>query len=114
MILYQFKCKGCQHVFEEVKAIKNRSSHPCPVCGGNANKTMGGSTVHATFKPKWYNNIAPVPVYIENPKQFSNVASMMGNYANKPFCRSDNGRIKQPKTPAEKKAVVAKLKRGEY
>ena len=114
MILYEYKCKACGEVFERTKAIKDRSSHPCPVCGADSKKTMGASKVDALFKPGWFNNIAPVPVYLENREQFTNVAGMMGNYANRPFCKQDSGNIRQPRTPKEKREVIRKLKRGEY
>ena len=114
MILYQYKCPECNKVFEAMSVVEKRSQHPCPECKTMAKKTVGGSTADALFKPGWFDNIAPVPVYIENPKQFSNVAAMMGNYANRPFCRTDNGNIRQPRTKYEKRRVVERLKRGDY
>lgn len=116
MILYCYECGRCEKVFEEMKEVEERHTAVCPECGEPAQKKISVSSEDVIFQPRWFHNLAPVPVYIENRDQFTKVANMLGSYSNKPFTKTSvmhDDDIKQPKR-SEKRRLIAKLKRGDY
>jgi len=40
MPLYSYKCKHCEHKFDELKAVKDRNGVKCPRCHGDATKLI--------------------------------------------------------------------------
>ena len=113
MILYQYKCHGCDKLFEEVRPIDKRHYAPCPTCGVLCMKELSAATADTNFRPRWFHNIAPVPVYIKSRKEFTKVSNMLGNYANIPFAKREAMKIVNPRK-REKARIIAKLKRGLY
>ena len=43
MPIYEYKCKQCGHVFEELRSITDGDSATCPKCGHTAKKIFSGS-----------------------------------------------------------------------
>jgi putative FmdB family regulatory protein len=50
MILYQYKCENCNHVYEEVRDIDQRKTCPCPECKGMGYKTLGAASADVNFR----------------------------------------------------------------
>lgn len=113
MILYQYHCKHCGNTFDELREVEMRKWCYCPNCGETAYKTTGAATADTNFRPGWFHNIAPVPVHINSREEFTKVANMLGNYANRPFCKREAMKIVNPRKRA-KARIIAKLKRGQY
>jgi len=113
MILYQYKCQHCDNLFDELREVEMRKWCACPACGQTAYKTMGAASADVNFRPRWFHNIAPVPVYIKSRKEFTKVSNMLGNYANIPFAKREAMKIVNPRK-REKARIIAKLKRGLY
>ena len=113
MILYQYKCQHCDNLFDELRDVEMRQWCECPNCNNTAYKTLGAATADINFRPRWFNNIAPVPVFINSREEFTKVSNMLGNYSNIPFAKRESREIKNP-TKREKARIIAKLKRGQY
>jgi len=55
MPVYEYKCKECGFVFEEIKSIKNKDNVVCPHCGSGVERIIGIPAIK--FKGSgWYIN----------------------------------------------------------
>lgn len=45
MPLYDYRCKDCGHLWEELVAAPGKISFKCPNCGGNAKRLLGAHNV---------------------------------------------------------------------
>ena len=113
MILYQYKCPKCDKLFEEVRPIEKRHYAPCPTCGVLSMKELSAASADVNFRPRWFHNIAPVPVYIKSREEFTKVANMLGNVSNRPFTKRESMKVVNPRK-REKARIINKLKRGIY
>ena len=46
MPIYEYECKGCGDVFEEMQKMSDPPLKKCPHCGGKVNKLMSMNTFH--------------------------------------------------------------------
>lgn len=40
MPTYDYKCKSCEHIFEEFHKVNEKPKVKCPICGGKAEKIL--------------------------------------------------------------------------
>ena len=111
-MLYTYRCPECNKTFEEMKPIDKRYYAYCPRCETKSPKIISATCEKVIWQPRWIDNIAPRPVFIESRKQLANVCNMMGNYSNFPFTK--NKREFREPYKQEKREVLRRLKHGDY
>ena len=68
MILFDFKCKICGKVEERILKVHDELQF-CP-CRGVMKKLFSGDSANIIiFKAEYYDNIGPVPIFIESRDQ---------------------------------------------
>jgi len=111
-MLYTYRCPECNITFDEIKEIDKRYYADCPTCQTRSPKIITVTCTNMVWQPKWMNNVAPIPVYVESREQLTNICNMMGNYSNHAF--SKNKREFVAPVKQEKKEVIRRLRHGQY
>ena len=73
MPLHDFRCLKCG-LFQKLQTLEGlKDLELCPICGGPSEKTFvtfhQGSGGVRVFRPRWFEHIAPEPLYIESREQ---------------------------------------------
>lgn len=66
---YNYECEECDVFFTRFQTIEKRNTTVCPKCHDTATLRPPSPPAIATFKPGWFQDIAPDPIYVETPKQ---------------------------------------------
>lgn len=77
MPLYDYKCIGCGHEFEEFRHIEDRHNMTCPLCQETA-KQLISRTKDDWFKPHWNENITHEPVFVESKRHYKELCRKHG------------------------------------
>jgi len=80
MPLYDYRCKRCDHEFEEVAKIKDRYEVSCPKCSGGVTLLITGSKKD-WFRPHWNENFDDQPVFVKSKGHYRELCKKYGVYA---------------------------------
>ena len=58
MIMYEYRCKSCEHLMTALREIDDRNDCPaCEECGEATKKVISGVKVHPDFEPYYDPNL---------------------------------------------------------
>jgi len=73
MPIYEYKCKRCGNIFEEIQELNASIFAKCTECGGRCSRILSTSQIVSkpstqirSFKPQWVNDIDHEPVFVKN------------------------------------------------
>jgi len=71
MPIWDFECKKCGNIFEEVSKISDSDNIRCPKCQGETKKVwlQLNKLAYKKFPEGFWNDLGPKPVYISSRRQ---------------------------------------------
>ena len=76
MPIYEYKCKKCKNIFEEVQNLNAPIFNKCPECGGRCSRILSTSQIKTKpstqiqpFEPHMVTDIGDKPVFVKNRQE---------------------------------------------
>jgi len=80
MPLYDYKCKECDHEFEEVRKIKDRYEVSCPKCTGKCDLLITCKK-RDWFRPFVTEDFDDTPILVKSKRHYKELCKKHGVYA---------------------------------
>lgn len=81
MILYDYRCKVCDHTFEDLRPRSDCKESTCPKCGHKAERVFTMKHRYKDFIEGWWHDIGPEPKYIRSRRQLKDECKKNNCYA---------------------------------
>jgi putative FmdB family regulatory protein len=81
MILYDFKCVACHHIFEDLRPIDDNKESVCPKCGNRAERQYFIRHRYKDFAEGVWHDIGPEPIYIRSRRHLKEECKKHNCYA---------------------------------
>lgn len=77
MPLYDYRCKKCNRVKQDVFHHIDEDAAPF-CCGEHMSKDLGACNKKDWFRPHWNENIDTKPIYVESKQHYKNLCKERG------------------------------------